>query len=133
MKKVSLWELFWTFFKIGAFTFGGGYAMIAILEQDLVENKKWISSADMMDMIIIAESTPGVIAVNMATSIGYRKRGVLGSIIATLGVTLPSFLMILALSFAVEEFSGNHWYKAAFAGIRCCVYKAPGYVRAGSG
>ena len=77
MKKVSLWQLFIAFFKIGAFTFGGGYAMIAVIEQALVENKKWITSEFMMDMVVVAESTPGVIAVNMATGVGYQKRGVI--------------------------------------------------------
>ncbi len=121
MKKVSLWQLFVTFFKIGAFTFGGGYAMIAVIEQTLVENKKWITADFLMDMIVVAESTPGVIAVNMATGVGYKKRGVLGAIIATLGVVLPSFLLIIGLSFVIESIGGNYWYKSAFAGIRCCV------------
>lgn len=121
MKKVSLWNIFITFFKIGAFTFGGGYAMISILEEDLVTNKKWITSADMLDMLVIAESTPGVIAVNTATSVGYRLRGVLGAIVATLGVVLPSFVIICALSFAIEAFSSNKWYQAAFTGIQACV------------
>lgn len=121
MKKVSLWNIFITFFKIGAFTFGGGYAMISILEEDLVANKKWLTSADMLEMLVIAESTPGVIAVNTATSVGYRLRGVLGSIVATLGAVLPSFIIICALSFAIEAFSSNKWYQAAFTGIQACV------------
>ena len=77
--KVSLWQIFITFFKTGLFTFGGGYAMIAILEEELVAKKNWITSQDMLDMLVIAESTPGVIAVNTATSVGFRLRGVLGS------------------------------------------------------
>ena len=77
-KKVSLWALFITFFKTGLFTFGGGYAMIAILEEELVVKRSWITSQDMLDMLVIAESTPGVIAVNTATSVGYRVRGVAG-------------------------------------------------------
>lgn len=121
MKKVSLWNIFITFFKIGAFTFGGGYAMISILEEDLVSNKKWITSADMLDMLVIAESTPGVIAVNTATSVGYKLRGVFGSLIATLGVVLPSFLIIFGLSFAIDALNDNLWYKAAFTGIQACV------------
>ncbi len=121
MKKVSLWQLFIAFFKIGAFTFGGGYAMIAVIEQALVENKKWITSEFMMDMVVVAESTPGVIAVNMATGVGYQKRGVIGAIVATLGVVLPSFLLICGVSFVIDSFGNNYWYKAAFAGIRCCV------------
>lgn len=121
MKKTSLWQLFITFFKTGLFTFGGGYAMISILEEELVTRKKWITSQDMLDMIMIAESTPGVIAVNTATGVGFRLRGVLGSFIATLGVVLPSFLLITGLSFAIEAIAGNFWYKAAFTGIQACV------------
>ena len=120
-KRVSLWQLFVTFFKTGLFTFGGGYAMISILEQELVANKKWISNEDMLDMLVIAESTPGVIAVNTATSVGFRVRGVLGAIVATLGVVLPSFLIITALTFFINEFSDNAWYQAAFTGIQACV------------
>lgn len=119
--EVSLWQLFWTFFKVGAFTFGGGYAMIAILEEELVAKKKWITSQDMLDIIVIAESTPGVIAVNSATSVGYRTHGVWGALVATLGVVLPSFAIIFGLSFALSAFQDNRWYKAAFTGIQACV------------
>ena len=87
-------QLFISYLKIGFFGFGGGYAMIAILQEELVNNRKWITNNDMLDMIVVAESTPGVIAVNTATSIGYKQRGILGAIIATLGVVLPSFLII---------------------------------------
>ena len=121
MKKVSLWQIFITFFKTGLFTFGGGTAMIAILEEELVAKKNWITSQDMLDMIVIAESTPGVIAVNTATSVGYRLRGVWGAIIATLGVVLPSFVIICGLSFVIELVSENKWYKAAFSGVQACV------------
>lgn len=121
MKKVSLWQIFITFFKTGLFTFGGGTAMIAILEEELVTKKNWITSQDMLDMIVIAESTPGVIAVNTATSVGYRLRGVWGAIIATLGVVLPSFVIICGLSFVLEHFASNKWYQAAFEGVRACV------------
>ncbi len=117
----TLWQLFSTFFKIGAFTFGGGYAMISIVEEEVVGKRHWLTAQDMLDMLIIAESTPGVIAVNTATSVGYRTRGILGGIIATLGVVVPSFLMIIGLSFAIDALSGNVWYEAAFAGIQVCV------------
>lgn len=120
-KRVSLWQLFVTFFKTGLFTFGGGYAMISILEEELVSNKRWITSQDMLDMLVIAESTPGVIAVNTATSVGFKVRGVLGAIVATLGAVLPSFLIITALTFFLNEFSDNPWYRAAFTGIQACV------------
>lgn len=124
MKKnhvATLWQLFYTFFKIGAFTFGGGYAMISVVEDEVVGKRHWITSQDMLDMLIIAESTPGVIAVNTATSVGYRTRGIMGAIVATLGVVLPSFLIIFGLSFAIEALSDNVWYQAAFAGIQVCV------------
>ena len=120
-KRASLWQIFATFFKTGLFTFGGGYAMISILEEELVTSKKWITNADMLDMLVIAESTPGVIAVNTATSVGFKLRGVLGAIVATLGAVLPSFLIITALSFFIKEFSDNVWYQAAFTGIQACV------------
>ena len=120
-KRVTLWELFFTFFKTGLFTFGGGYAMISILEEELVAKKGWITSQDMLDMLVIAESTPGVLAVNTATSVGFRVRGVLGALIATLGVVLPSFLIITALTFFIAAFENNRWYKAAFTGIQACV------------
>ena len=119
--KVTLWELFFTFFKTGLFTFGGGYSMIAILEEELVEKKGWLTSQDMLDMLVIAESTPGVVAVNTATSVGFRVRGVWGALIATLGVVLPSFLIITALTFFITAFENNRWYKAAFVGIQACV------------
>ena len=121
MKKTSLWQLFATFFKTGLFTFGGGYAMIAILQEELVDKKKWITNQDMLDMIVVAESTPGVIAVNTATSVGYKTRGVLGAIVATLGIVLPSFLVISLLSYLIDAFQSNIWYQSAFKGIQACV------------
>lgn len=121
MKKVSFWQIFVTFFKIGAFTFGGGYAMISILQEELVSRKKWISSQDVLDMIVIAESTPGVIAVNSATFVGYKCRGVLGALVATLGVVLPSFCIIVGLSFAIQALAGNRWFQSAFKGVQACV------------
>ncbi|MBQ4272341.1 MAG: chromate transporter [Clostridia bacterium] len=121
MKKTSLWQLFATFFKTGLFTFGGGYAMIAILQEELVDKKKWITNQDMLDMIVVAESTPGVIAVNTATSVGYKTRGVLGAIVATLGIVLPSFLIISLLSYLIDAFQSNIWYQSAFKGIQACV------------
>lgn len=121
MKKTSLWQLFAVFFRTGLFTFGGGYAMIAILQEELVNNRKWITNNDMLDMIVVAESTPGVIAVNTATSVGYKQRGVLGAIVATLGIVLPSFLIVSALSYVISAFQSNIWYQSAFKGIQACV------------
>ena len=92
MKK--LLGLFWVFFKIGAFTFGGGYAMIPIIQREVVENKKWVTDDDILNVIAIAESTPGPIAINSATFIGYKTAGVMGSAFATLGVCMPSFIII---------------------------------------
>ena len=97
MKKDCL-ELFKIFFKIGGLTFGGGYAMIPIIEREIIDNKKWIDEQMMLDIIAIAESTPGVLAVNCATFTGYKVAGVLGSIMATLGVIIPSFLIIVLIS-----------------------------------
>lgn len=121
MKKVSLWQIFITFFKTGLFTFGGGTAMITMFEAELITKKQWITSQDMFDLFIIAESTPGAIAVNVATSVGYRLRGVLGAIMATLGVVLPSFIIICGLSFVIELIADNKWYLAAFKGVQACV------------
>ena len=92
MKKLKLLlTLFVTMFKIGLFTFGGGYAMIAIIEREIIERKKWIDNDEFLDIIAIAESTPGPLAINSATFVGYKIAGVLGSVFATLGVVLPSF------------------------------------------
>ena len=93
--------LFATFFKIGGFTFGGGHAMIPLIQRETVENKKWITDDDILEIIAIAESTPGPIAINSATCVGYRTCGVLGSVAATLGVVLPSFIIILIVAISV--------------------------------
>lgn len=122
MKKFKmLILLFWAMFKIGLFTFGGGYAMIAIIERELVERKKWIEHDDFMDMIAIAESTPGPIAINSATYIGYKRGGVLGSLFATLGVVLPSFIIIFIISLFYKQFMQIQLVAYAFKGIQACV------------
>ncbi len=113
--------LFITFFKIGAFTFGGGYAMIPLIQKEVVENKKWITDDDILEIIAIAESTPGPIAINSATFVGYRVCGFWGSFFATLGVVLPSFTIILAISFVLNEFQNITAVKYAFNGIRAGV------------
>ena len=97
-------DLFLIFAKIGLFTFGGGYAMISVIEYNCVENKKWISHDEMMDITVIAESTPGPIAINCATFVGYKQAGLLGSIVATLGIVLPSFLIIYIISMFLDNF-----------------------------
>ncbi len=116
-----LWQVFFTFFKIGAFTFGGGYAMIPLIQKETVEKHKWISDDDILEIIAIAESTPGPIAINSATFVGYRTCGVLGAMCATLGVVLPSFVVILVLSFVLRQFHDVQAVQWAFNGIRAGV------------
>lgn len=119
MNKVL--KLFLTFFRIGAFTFGGGYAMIPLIQKEVVDNEKWLEEKDILDIIAIAESTPGPIAINSATFVGYKVAGVLGSAAATLGVVLPSYVIILALSFVLDRFGDIEVVKYAFNGIRAGV------------
>ena len=114
-------ELFLTMFKIGAFTFGGGYAMIALLENEFVTQKKWIDKDEFLDVVAIAESTPGPIAINMATFLGYKRKGVLGSAFATLGVVLPSFIIIYLISLFFDAFLSLTLVANAFRGIQACV------------
>ena len=117
----KLLSLFWTFFKIGAFTFGGGYAMIPLIQREMAEKKGWISEKDILDIVAISESTPGPISVNSATFVGYQVGGVMGSFLATLGVVLPSFIIILAVSFVLKQFEQIRAVKYAFWGIRAGV------------
>lgn len=116
-----LFNLFWVFFKIGLFTFGGGYAMIAQIKEIVVDKHKWIDEDELMQIITIAESTPGPIAINMATYIGYKKRGILGSVCATLGVVLPSIIIIYIISLFLKQFMENKVVKYAFVGINSAV------------
>lgn len=116
-----LWELFSTFAKIGLFTFGGGYAMISIIEDACVEKKGWITHDDMMNITVIAESTPGPMAINCATFVGYRQKGLAGAVAATLGVVLPSFCIIFLISVFLERFLEIQWIARAFRGIKCAV------------
>lgn len=122
MKKIkTLFELFITLFKIGLFTFGGGYAMIALLESELVEKKGWLEKDEFLDMVAIAESTPGPIAINCATYVGYKREGVLGSAVTTLGVCLPSFIIIYVISLFLDKFLTFELVGYAFKGIQACV------------
>ena len=114
-------ELFTSFFKIGLFTFGGGLAMIPLISKEAVEKRGWVTEDEILDMVAIAESTPGVIAVNSATYIGYKVGGFWGSLLATLGVTIPSFTIICLLSLIIEQFLANTYVAYAFMGIRCAV------------
>ena len=114
-------SLFFTFAKIGVMTFGGGYAMLPILQREVVEDKKWATDEEMVDYFAISQCTPGVIAVNIATFIGQKLRGILGGVVATLGVVFPSILIITALAGVIEAFSHIGWVQNAFGGIRICV------------
>ena len=120
MMKLLL-DLFLTFSKIGLFTFGGGYAMIPLIENVCVTKKEWITHEEMMNITVIAESTPGPIAINCATYVGSKKKGFWGAVAATLGVTLPSFLIILMISFFIDRFLLIKWVASAFKGIKIAV------------
>ncbi|MBR7099399.1 MAG: chromate transporter, partial [Clostridia bacterium] len=114
-------SLFLTMLKIGFFTFGGGYAMIALLENEFVSKKKWLEKDAFLDVAAIAESTPGPIAINAATYIGYKNAGVVGSVIATLGICIPSFAIIYAISLFFDAFLSLTYVAYAFKGIQICV------------
>ena len=120
-KKTSLLTLFLTFAKVGVMTFGGGYAMLPILEREVVTNHGWTTSEQMLDYYAIGQCTPGIIAVNVSTFIGYKTRGVLGAIVATLGMVFPSMLIITALASVLKMFQDNEYVRKAFAGIRIAV------------
>ena len=114
-------SLFFTLLKIGLFTFGGGYAMISLLESELVERKKWLEHEEFMDIVVIAESTPGPIAINSATYVGYKRAGVLGAAVATTGVCVPSFVIIYLISLFFDRFMQLQLVASAFKGIQVCV------------
>lgn len=122
MKKNNiLSDLFLVFAKIGAFTFGGGYAMISLIRENCVEKKKWMTHDEMMDVTVIAESTPGPIAINCATYVGYKQAGFAGAIISTLGFILPSFLIIYCISMFLDNFLEITFIANAFKGIKLAV------------
>ena len=122
MKKNSylfkLLILFLTFMKIGALTFGGGYAMIPIIEEEVTKKRKWISEIEIMDILAISESTPGPIAVNTATYVGYKVAGIVGGIVATIGLTIPSFVIIFVISFFYQDFMKWPVISAMFKGLK---------------
>ena len=122
MRKIKGYlSLFLTMMKIGLFTFGGGYAMIALIENEFVEKKKWLDKDEFLDVAAIAESTPGPIAINAATYIGYKNSGVIGSMIATLGICIPSFVIIYAISLFFDAFLSFTLVAYAFKGVQICV------------
>lgn len=117
----ELLDMFFTFFRIGAVTFGGGYAMLPILQREIVENKHWATEEELVDYYAIGQCTPGVIAVNTATFIGKKYRGILGGIVTTLGVVSPSLIIISAIAALIHNFADIVWVRNALAGIRVCV------------
>lgn len=117
----KLWEMFATFARIGGLTFGGGYAMLPILQREVVENHQWATEEELADYYAIGQCTPGVIAVNTATFIGYRQAGILGSIFATLGVVFPSVVIITVIAAFLTNFADLKVIQYAFEGIRVCV------------
>lgn len=122
MKKPNVYTtLFITFFKIGAFTFGGGYAMIPLIQREMVENHGWLKDDEILNMLAIAESTPGPISINSATFVGYRVGGILGAILATLGTILPSVIIISILSQFITYYTKIQWLAWIFDGIRAGV------------
>lgn len=120
-KILKYLTIYWTMFKIGITTFGGGYAMVAIIDRELGERKKWIDKDELLNYIAISQITPGVIAVNVSTFVGRKKAGVPGAILATLGVITPSIIIILIIAAVLTNFADNEYVKHAFAGIRVCV------------
>jgi chromate transporter len=114
-------QIFWTFSKIGAFTIGGGYAMLPLIQREVVERKKWIPENEFIDMIAVSQSVPGILAVNIAIFAGHRLRGTLGSVVATLGAVLPSFLIILLIAMFFRNFQDNIYVMKMFKAIRPAV------------
>ncbi|MBQ1372223.1 MAG: chromate transporter [Oscillospiraceae bacterium] len=120
-KRSTLWELFHVFFRVGLFTFGGGYAMISVVEDACVDRRGWITQSEMDDLVVLAESTPGPIAINCATFVGNRQAGLTGALAATLGMVLPSFLVIFLVSTLLDRFLEIRLIASAFRGIKLAV------------
>lgn len=120
-QDASLWELYYTFLKIGGLTFGGGYAMLPMLQREVIDTHHWVTEQEVLDIYAIGQCTPGIIAVNTATMIGYRKRGILGAICATLGEVTPSLLLISILATVLLKVQDSLWVQRAFGGIRVAV------------
>ena len=116
-----LFELFLTFAKIGLFTIGGGYAMIPLIEKSIVDDKRWATAEELVDLIAVAQSCPGIFAVNISIFIGHKMRGVRGAFVCALGACLPSFLIILALAVVFQQFRDNVWVERFFLGLRPAV------------
>jgi len=119
MKELIM--LFTSFFKIGAITFGGGLAMLPIMQREVVENKKWATEEELVNYYAVGQCTPGIIAVNTATFIGYKQKGILGAVIATFGVVCPSLIIIMSIAAFIQNFTDIVWIQNAFSGIRIAV------------
>ncbi|WP_294359095.1 chromate transporter [uncultured Clostridium sp.] len=119
MKK--LLNLFWAFFKIGAFTFGGGYAMVPLIEKEIVEKQKWVDKDEFVDIIVLSQSFPGALAVNCSTMVGYKICGIVGAVVTLLAVVLPSFIIMLMVAMYLMKFRNNIYVNAAFKGINAAV------------
>lgn len=117
----ELFDLFKAFFRIGGLTFGGGYAMLPMLEKEVVENKKWATSEELLDYYAVGQTTPGIIAVNTATFVGYKQRGIVGALFATAGVVFPSLVIIMIIATSLEKFTQFEVVQHAFSGIRVVV------------
>ena len=117
----ELWTLFSTFFLIGSITFGGGYAVLPILIREIVQKRKWITEDEMLDYFAVSQTTPGVICVNISTFLGYRRKGFLGAAVATIGVVLPSLIIITIIAAVLSSYAAIPWVQHAFAGIRIAV------------
>lgn len=116
-EKTTLFELYISFFKVGLFTFGGGLAMLPIIEREVVNNKKWASYEELLDYYAVSQSTPGIIMVNVSTFIGYKERGLIGGIISTLGVVSPSLIIITLIASLIENFASISYVQSALKGI----------------
>ena len=117
----QLWEIFWSFFKIGLFTFGGGYAMIPLIQREVIDHRKWIPASEFLDLLTLAQSVPGPIAINTAVFVGYKRSGLRGACASLLGAVLPSFLIILAIALFFAGIRQNPVVDAAFKGMRPAV------------
>ena len=117
----KLREMFWCFFKIGAFTLGGGYAMIPLIEKEVVEKKGWLNKEEFMDVMVVSQSFPGALAVNCATFLGYKIGGLIGALVALLSVILPSFTIILVIAAYFMQFRSNYYVNAIFLGITAII------------
>ncbi len=118
---IELWRLFRLFFKIGLFTFGGGLAMLPLLKAEVVDKRRFLTDEELMDLFSIGQCTPGIIVVNVVTFIGYKQRGVMGAIVATIGAVMPAFIIISLVASVLRYFMDNKYVVYAFAGIRVCV------------